>query len=107
MQKIMYLGLVIKKLPYFEVFDLQWPQMTLEVKILKSQMLVDTIRVYMQKNASQSVFIMVQPQLAIFDLCVLPSGDLLWPQRSNKQAEHTCYGYTSPAKNTVPKLTSL
>ena len=51
----MYLGIAIEELRYFEVFDLQWPQMTLEVKILKSQMLIDTIRFYMQKIASPSV----------------------------------------------------
>ena len=59
MQRIMSLGLEVKELPYFEIFDLQWPQMTLKVKILKFQMLVDTIRVYMQKIASLSVFIML------------------------------------------------
>ena len=61
----MSLGLDVKELPYFEVFDIQWPQM---IKMLKSEMLVDTIRVYMQKIASLSVFIKVWPQLAIFDL---------------------------------------
>ena len=33
MQKIVALGFDVKELPYFEVFDLQWPQMTSEVKI--------------------------------------------------------------------------
>ena len=79
MQKIMYLGLAIKELPYFEVFDLQWPQMTSEVKNFKSQMLVDTIRLYMQKMASVSVFIKVWPQLTIFDLQWPLSFDLQWP----------------------------
>ena len=68
MQKIMYLGLAIKELPYFEFFDLQWPHMNSEVKNLKSQNSIYTIRVYMHKIASLSVFIKVWPQLAIFDL---------------------------------------
>ena len=50
--------------------------MTSEVKILKSEMLVDTIRLYMQKIASLSVFIKVLPQLAIFDLQLPLSFDL-------------------------------
>ena len=64
MQKIIFLGLDIKELPYFEVFDLQWPQITSEVKIFKLQILIDTIRVYMQKIASLSVFIKLWPHLA-------------------------------------------
>ena len=79
MQKIMYLGLAIKELPYFEVFDLQWPQMTLEVKIFKKQMFVYTITLYMQKMAYVSVFIKVWPQLTIFDLQWPLSFDLQWP----------------------------
>ena len=67
MQTIVGLGIDVKELPYFEVFDLQWPRMTSEVKILKSQMSIDKIRVYMTKSASQIVFIKVCPQLAIFD----------------------------------------
>ena len=61
MQKIVALGIDVKELPYFEVFDLQWPQMTFEVKIIKTQMSIDTIRVYMPKIASLSVFIKVWP----------------------------------------------
>ena len=42
--------------------------MTSEVKNFKSQISIYTIRVYMHKIASLSVFIKVWPQLAIFDL---------------------------------------
>ena len=42
--------------------------MTSEVKIFKSQISIYTIRVYMHKIASLSVFIKVWPQLVIFDL---------------------------------------
>ena len=75
----MPLGLDVKELPYFEVFDFQWPQMSLEVKVLKSEMLLDTIRVYMQKIVSVSVFINVWLQLTIFDLQWPQMFDLLWP----------------------------
>ena len=71
MQKIVALGIDVKELPNFEVFYLQWPRMTSEIKILKSQMSIDTIRVYMPKIASLSVSIKVWLQLDIFDL--------LWP----------------------------
>ena len=79
MKKIMYLGIAIEELRYFEVFDLQWPQMTLEVKILKKQMFVYTITLYMQKMACVSVFIKVWPQLTIFDLQWPLSFDFWWP----------------------------
>ena len=55
MQKNVALGLAIKELPYIEVFDLQWPIMTSEVKILQTHMLIDTMRVCIQKIASLSI----------------------------------------------------
>ena len=79
MQKIVALGIDVKELPYYEVYDLQWPLMTSEVKIVQSQMLIDTIRLYMQKIASLSAFIKVWPQLAIFNLQWPLSFDLQWP----------------------------
>ena len=79
MQKIVAVDIAVKELPYFEVFDLQWPQMTSEVRIFKSQMSIDTIRVYMPKIAPLSVFIKVWPQLAIFDLQWHLCFDLQWP----------------------------
>ena len=57
MQNIVSLGLAVKKLPQFEVFDLQLPLMTSEVKIIWYQMFIDVIRAIIQKIASLSVVI--------------------------------------------------
>ena len=63
-QQIVALGLGIKEWLYFDFL----PLMTSEFKILQSQMSIDTIRVYMQKSATLSLFVNMWPQLAIFDL---------------------------------------
>ena len=56
-KKIVDLGLDVKEIPNFEVFDPQLPFMVLEIKKWQYQMSKDKIRVYMLRIESPGAFI--------------------------------------------------